>query len=106
MSHLVRDAAPLADLPRARRVGLKRRLDHLYRTFDREFLETDPLAFVHRYRTDADREIVGFIASTLAFGNVRAIQASVGGVLRVLGPSPRAFVDRFEAQTHARTLRP
>src|SRR5262245_61808521 len=91
--------APLAELPRAHRAGLKRRLDHLYRTFDRGFLETDPLAFVHRYRTDADREIVGFIASTLAFGNVRAIQASVGSVLAVLGPSPHAAVDSFDLRS-------
>jgi len=86
---------PLADRPSAHRAGLKRRLDHLYRTFDRGFLQTDPLAFVHRYEDDADREIAGFIASTLAFGNVRAIQASVGGVLAAMGPSLHARVDRF-----------
>jgi len=91
-------SAPLAAQSRARRAGLKRRLDHLYRTFDRGFLETDPLAFVHRYESEADREIVGFIASTLAFGNVRAIQASVAGVLAVLGDSPQAAVDRFDAR--------
>lgn len=90
---------PLADQSRARRAGLKRRLDHLYRTFDRGFLETDPLAFVHRYSDDADREIVGFLASTLAFGNVRAIQASVSGVLEAMGASPSAFVDRFDPRT-------
>src|SRR5262249_23361577 len=92
---------PLADQPRARRAGLKRRLDHLYRTFDRGFLKTDPLVFVHRYETDHDREIVGFIASTLAFGNVRAIQASVAGVLAVMGPSPYARVDRFDPRADA-----
>lgn len=92
-------APPLASRTRAHRAGLKRRLDHLYRTFDRGFLDTDPLAFVHRYADDADREIVGFLASTLAFGNVRAIQASVAGVLEVIGPSPRARVDRFDPRT-------
>jgi len=97
-------APPLADHSRARRAGLKRRLDHLYRTFDRGFLETDPLAFVHRYTTDADREIVGFIASTLAFGNVRAIQASVGGVLAALGPTPQAAVDRFDVRADGAAL--
>src|SRR5262245_31621909 len=96
--------APLAEQPRARRAGLKRRLDHLYRTFDRGFLETDPLAFVHRYDEDADREIVGFLASTLAFGNVRAIQASVAGVLAAIGPSPRSRVDAFDPHTDAQAF--
>src|SRR5437867_12732256 len=88
--------APLAAQSRARRAALKRRLEDLYRTFDRAYLETDPLVFVHRYENDADREIVGFLASGLAFGNVKAIQASVRGVLGSLGDSPGAFVDRFE----------
>lgn len=80
------------------RASLKRRLDRLYRTFDRTYLESDPLAFVHRYTTDADREIVGFLASGLAFGNVRSIQASVGTLLKALGDSPSGFVDRFEPE--------
>ena len=84
----------------ARRASLKRRLDGLYRTFDRAYLETDPLAFVHRYASDADREIVGFIASALAFGNVRAIQASVAALLEAMGDSPAAFVAAFDPAKH------
>lgn len=96
--------APLALQPRARRAALKRRLDRLYRTFDRSYLETDPLAFVHRYERDEDREIVGFLASALAFGNVRAIRASLGLVLPVMGETPAAFIDRFDPRAHAPAL--
>src|SRR5213083_2864532 len=85
--------APLAERTAVQRASLKRRLDRLYRTFDRSYLDTDPLAFVHRYGNDADREVVGFLASGLAFGNVRAIQASVSMLLARLGDSPSAFVD-------------
>lgn len=88
--------APLAALGPAERAALKRRLDRLYRTFDRSYLETDPLAFVHRYQDDADREIVAFISAGLAFGNVRAIQASLSNVLAPLGSSPSTFIDGFE----------
>ena len=87
---------PLASQHPARRASLKRRLEGLSRTFDRSYLETDPLVFVHRYRSEADREIVGFLASGLAFGNVKAIQASLRALLEVMGKSPAAFVDAFD----------
>jgi uncharacterized protein (TIGR02757 family) len=83
---------------------LKRRLEALHRTFDRSYLDTDPLAFVHRYRNGADQEIAGCIASSLAFGHVRAIRASVAAVLAALGDSPREFVDRFDPVRHASPL--
>ena len=96
--------APLAAQSRARRAALRRRLEDLYRSFDRAYLETDPLAFVHRYDSDADREIVGFLASGLAFGNVKAIQASLSRLLRSMGDSPSSFVDRFEPRRDAGVL--
>lgn len=91
-------SAPLAARPRSEVASLKRRLERLYRTFDRAYLDTDPLAFVHRYREDADREIVAFLAAGLAFGNVRAIQASVSALLGAMGASPSAFVDAFDSE--------
>src|SRR5436309_10056030 len=90
--------APLPIQDRFRRGALKRRLERLYRTFDHAYLETDPLAFVHRYESEDDREIVGFLASGLAFGNVKAIQSSLAGLLRSMGGSPSRFVERFEPQ--------
>lgn len=87
-----------------KRAALKRRLDRLYETFDRSYLDSDPLMFVHRYDTDADREVVGFLASGLAFGNVRAIQASVSTLLTAMGPFPSQYIDRFEPERHADTL--
>ena len=88
--------APLAARPARERAALRRRLDRLYLDFDRRYLDTDPLALVHPYREDGDREIAGFIAAGLAFGNVRAIKASVSAVLAAMGPSPCAFVDRLD----------
>lgn len=71
-------------------------LDTLYKTFDRRHLESDPLAFVHRYRDRGDREVVAFLSAALAFGNVRAIKSSLERLLTVLGPQPKNFVLDFD----------
>jgi uncharacterized protein (TIGR02757 family) len=62
--------------------------------------DSDPVGFVHRYRTRADQELVALLAANLAFGNVKAIRAKVADLLARLGPSPsRAAED--EAKLHA-----
>ncbi|RME68887.1 MAG: DUF2400 family protein, partial [Nitrospirae bacterium] len=49
--------------------GLKAILDRLYREYDfRGRLLHDPLSFAHRYTEPQDREVVGFIASSFAYG--------------------------------------
>ncbi len=74
---------------------LKTHLDRLYRTFDRSYLGTDPLELVHGFSRSEDREIVGLIASSLAYGQVKGIKRSVKAVLDVMGPDPYGFVMRF-----------
>ena len=95
---------PLAQQTARSRACLKRRLERLYRAFDRSYLGTDPLAFVHRYDSEADQEMVGFLASGLAFGNVLAIRGSVSALLAALGNSPHAFVDGFDPARNGRAL--
>lgn len=69
-------------------------LDRLYRAYNRPcYIDPDPLLFLHRYSRVVDREIVGLIASSLAFGRVAHICASVARVLAILGPAPRAYLD-------------
>lgn len=53
-----------------------------------EFLRSDPVRFVHRYGDPRDRELVGLVAALLAFGNVKAVFASVEKVLAALGERP------------------
>jgi len=73
---------------------LKARLDALLRTHDaRGHRDNDPISFVHR-AAPADREIVGLLAATLAFGNVTAIRASVARALDALGEPPAAAARR------------
>ena len=75
---------------------LKRQLDLLYKTFDLKFLATDPLEFVHRYKTPEDREIVGLVSSCLAYGRVETIKKSIEAVMCSVGPSPYRFTMRFD----------
>jgi uncharacterized protein (TIGR02757 family) len=66
-------------------------LDDLYaRYHDRRFIHDDPLGFLHDYPDLADREIVGLIASSLAYGNVKAMRPAIRSVLDALGSAPAA----------------
>jgi len=58
----------------------------------RDLVHPDPLEFVHAYGDARDREIVGLVAASLAYGRVRQIVASVATALEPLGGSPAAFV--------------
>ena len=68
-------------------------LEALYERYNRrELIHPDPLEFLYRYDDPLDREVVGLVASSLAYGRVRQILASVGKVLDPMGPSPRRFI--------------
>ncbi len=55
--------------------------------------ESDPVGFVHRYRTTLDRELVALLAASVAFGNVKAIRAKLAELLERIGPSPSRAAD-------------
>lgn len=84
---------------------LKRRLDELYRHYDGRLLDPDPLELVREQATAADREVVGLVASGLAFGSVVQIKRSIVAVLDVLGSRPAAEVASAEPRDLARRLR-
>jgi uncharacterized protein (TIGR02757 family) len=72
---------------------LGRALESLYARYDdRKFVDPDPLVFLYRYPDVRDREIAALVASSLAFGGVRQIMASVERVLSAAGSSPLDFV--------------
>ena len=72
---------------------MKARLESAYERFHhRRFVHPDPLEFLYRYDDPLDREIVGMIASSLAFGRVTHILNSVRSVLERLG-KPRQYLE-------------
>ena len=77
------------------------RLEDLYGRYTRrDYLAPDPVAFLHAYDDVRDREIVGLVASSLAYGRAVQISKSVAAVLdRMEEPA------RFLASATQRTLR-
>ena len=72
--------------------ALRDRLDELYERYNRrEFVHPDPLEFLYDYEDPRDREIVGLIASGLAYGGVGQILKSVRAVLDLMD-SPHRFL--------------
>jgi uncharacterized protein (TIGR02757 family) len=85
--------------------ALRAHLDALVASTDRAGrLANDPLGLVHGFARDDDREIVGLLAATLAFGNVVAIRRSIGRVLDVLGPYPSAMLGSTNERELTRRL--
>lgn len=80
----------MLDIPEIER---KRRLEFLYNSYNaRSLVHPDPLEFLYDYPDVKDREIVGLIASSLAYGRVNQILKSVERVLTPMGSSPWMFV--------------
>jgi len=82
---------------------LKKRIHILYNQYNRrDYVHPDPLEFLYLYKEIRDREIVGLIASSLAYGRVKQILKSVSFVLDVFikNSSYRSFCKTFEGFTH------
>ena len=72
---------------------VKYHLEQLYHRYNlRQWVHPDPLEYLYDYPELKDRETVGIIASSLAYGRVAQILKSVSSVLKELGPSPYAFL--------------
>jgi len=69
-------------------------LEEIYAKYNRrDLVHPDPLEFLYNYPDVRDREIVGLIASSLAYGRVAQILKSVSRVLDVMDKSPRDFIE-------------
>ncbi|MFA5864592.1 MAG: TIGR02757 family protein [Phycisphaerae bacterium] len=72
----------------------KKQLEELYVKYNRrEFVHPDPLEFLYGYPEIQDREIVGLIASCLAYGRVFQILKSVKKVLEQI-EEPAKFIQK------------
>jgi len=66
-------------------------------------LALDPVAVVHRYPRREDKELVGLVASAVAFGNVKALRAKLEDALDRLGPEvSRVAEDEDELRARLR----
>lgn len=73
--------------------ALRELLERLCDRYDRpEFIEADPISVPHRYTDRADREVAGFLAATIAWGNRKAIVRSGHRMMRMMDDAPADFV--------------
>jgi len=80
--------------------AMKDELERLYKLYNSpSWIHPDPLEFLHYYPDMRDREIVGIIASSLAYGRVAQILSSVGKILSVFGPSPYCYLMGSSAES-------
>src|SRR4051812_33404782 len=81
-----RHGPPLEVLRYPRAAVVQPALDRLLREADRRAaLDRDPLGLVHRYTRSADREVVGLLASAVAYGRVDLFRPRLAALLDVLG---------------------
>ncbi len=72
---------------------LKIQLNRLYDYYNHyKFIHPDPLEFLYNYKDRLDQEIVGLIASSLAYGKVNQILKNVQKILNILGKRPRLYL--------------
>ncbi len=79
----------------------KDRLGSLFATLHRQSAPTrlilsDPIQFPHRYSDPKDKEIVGWLSATLAYGHIRLFSAVLERLLAVIGPSPYRYLMTFD----------
>ena len=55
----------------------------------------DPVRCCHRYRDPRDQEVAALLAAFLSFGKVEAFLPRIEGLLDLMGPSPRRYVEAF-----------
>ena len=68
-------------------------LEHLHDKYNRkEFIEPDPISIPHSFSDKADREISGFLAATIAWGNRKAIVKSARRMMQYMDNAPADFV--------------
>ena len=68
-------------------------LERLHDRYNNEsFIEADPISVPHSFARPVDREIAGFLAATIAWGNRRAIVQSAHRMMRYMDNAPEDFV--------------
>jgi len=83
-----------------RKVGA---LESLYTKRNRRSLVSpDPLEFLYDYPTVEDREIVGLLAASLAFGHVKQILRSIQAILELMKGAPSIYLDETSETDIAR----
>lgn len=81
------------------KIKLKKILNKLYHQFDyKEYIRRDPVEFLHRYKNPKDIEVVGLIASSLAYGRVDLFKPVIENILAIMQNRPYQYVIKFDSK--------
>jgi uncharacterized protein (TIGR02757 family) len=79
-------------------------LEDIYNKFNhKKYVHPDPLEFLYHYEDLREREIIGLIASALAYGRVAQINRSVFWVLDKMESSPHHFIMHASPESLCKT---
>jgi uncharacterized protein (TIGR02757 family) len=81
-------------------MNLEQKLNFHYKAFDKSKLTPDPLEFLHLYKDERDIEVIGFIASIFAYGNIKQIINSLERIRRIIKNTPFDYVFNFSTIDH------
>ncbi len=85
--------------------SLKDYLDWLFTKYNTpDFINSDPIKFVHRFSNPQDMEIAGFIASLLAMGNRKIILLSNEKLFDLMENKPYEFILNFDPFWYEKSL--
>ena len=76
-------------------MNLKQRLNYHYKAFDKTKIFPDPLQFLHLYKNERDIEVIGFLASVFAYGNVKQINNTLERIRTIVKNKPYSYVVKF-----------
>ena len=76
-------------------MNLKQKLDDHYNSFNRTKLEPDPLQFLHLFSRKEDIELMGFVASVFAYGNVKQIENTLKKIVMIFEGKPYSFIKKY-----------
>ncbi|SPD75071.1 conserved hypothetical protein [uncultured Desulfobacterium sp.] len=72
---------------------LKSELDSLYAQFNnRQYLQYDPIRYVHEFEDHTEMELAGMLCSALSFGRVTQIFKAIEAVLKIVEGRPLEYV--------------
>jgi uncharacterized protein (TIGR02757 family) len=79
---------------------LAQKLDYHYKAFDKTKISPDPLQFLHLYKNERDIEVIGFLASVFAYGNVKQINNALSRIRSIVNEKPYEYVINFSPSNH------
>lgn len=79
--------------PRMRKAEAREFLEQRWERYERpDFVKDDPIAIPQQFALKEDKEIIGFVTATIAWGNRKSIMTNALSLVQRMDGAPHAFV--------------